>query len=536
MRVEMSEVTGGEVIARTLRDLGADVLFSVSGNQILPLYDAIIDTDLRLIHMRHEAAAAYAAAAFAAMRDAPGVALVSAAPAFLAALPGVATCRHMELPLLFLSGAGRTAEVGMGGFQDFDYASVARTVCKASLKVTDAAEVRRVLIRAWQLAQSPVPGPVHVSLPVDALLAATNDETGPGVGDEPASPRLTAADEAALVDIAARLSTAARPVIVARPSAARGPAGVALRTLSSRLGVTAVVAEAPRGLGDLKYGDAIRQYAGSDCALVVGPADFAVGFLDRSVIAADGEVLLIDAPGDPAPRRAPRVHLHLPPALALAHLAAAVPPAPRVSASKTAVASPGDRVEEIGAAPTGGIHPLQVAVELRALLESDDVVVLDGGEFAQWIRFGLRDIPNRVLWNSKLGGIGGSIPLALGIAAAGHRGRTIVCVGDGAAGYHPSEFETAIRHGLPFVAIVGNDGRWAAEWHMQVSRYGAERALATDLSPARYDTVARGFGAAGDDIRDLASLRAALATRLAEGGPACLNVHVLPVPSPAVQA
>ena len=532
----MHEITGGEIVARTLRDLGADVFFSVSGNQILPIYDAIIDTGLQLIHLRHESAAAYAAAAFAEMRDAPGVALVAAAPAFLAALPGVATCRHMELPMLFLNGAGRTADVGAGGFQDFDYEGAARTACKATFPVTAAAQIRRTLIQAWQLAQADVPGPVHISLPVDILLAATDDETGTGAEESIVPPRLTAAEESALAAIAARLSQAARPVIVARPSAARGAAGVALHTLATRLGVTPVVTEAPRGLGDLKYGDAIRRYGESDCALVIGPADFAVGFLNPSVIASHGEVLLIDAPGDPAPRRAPRIHLQVPPLLALTHLAATVAPAARASGPTRDAARSEDPAEETAAAMSAGIHPLQVALQVRAFLEPDDVIVLDGGEFAQWIRFGLRDIPNRVLWNSKLGGIGGGIPLALGIAATGHRGRTIVFVGDGAAGYHLSEFETAVRHGLPFVAIVGNDGRWAAEWHMQVSRYGAERALATDLSPARYDLVARGFGAAGDDIPDLTSLRAALATRLSAGRPACLNVHIPSIPSPAVQA
>lgn len=532
----MSEITGGQIVARTLRDLGAGVLFSVSGNQILPIYDAIIDAKLRLIHMRHESAAAYAAAAFAEMRDAPGVALVSAAPAFLAALPGVATCRHMELPMLFLNGAGRIADVGAGGFQDFDYESAARTACKATFQVTAATQIRRILIQAWHLAQSHVPGPVHVSLPVDTLLAVTRDETGMRVEDKPVSPRLTPAEESALATIAARLSQASCPVIVARPSAARGAAGVALRTLVSCLGITPVITEAPRGLGDLKYGDAIRRYVESDCALVIGPADFTVGFLNPSVIAASGEVMLIDAPGDPAPRRSPQIHLQVPPRLALTYLAATVTPVARVSGSQSPVARSSDSVEDSTTAMPAGIHPLQVALQLREFLEPDDVIVLDGGEFAQWIRFGLRDITNRVLWNSKLGGIGGSIPLAVGIAATGHRGRTIVFVGDGAAGYHLSEFETAVRYGFPVVAIVGNDGRWAAEWHMQVSRYGAERALATDLSPARYDAVARGFGATGDDIHDLPSLRAALATRLAEGRPACLNVHVPSIPSPAVQA
>jgi acetolactate synthase-1/2/3 large subunit len=245
-------------------------------------------------------------------------------------------------------------------------------------------------------------------------------------------------------------------------------------------------------------------------------------------------VLLIDAPGDPPPRHSPHTHLRIPPSLALAYLAENIVPVARVQGRDADTVSPSGPPEADAA--EAGVHPLQVALQVRDVLQPDDIIVLDGGEFAQWIRYGLRDIPNRVFWNSKLGGIGGGIPFAVGIAATGHPGRTIIFVGDGAAGYHLSEFETAARYSLPIVAIVGNDGRWAAEWHMQVSRYGPDRAVATNLLPARYDAVARGFGAMGDDIHDLATLRVALAEGLTARQPTCLNVHVPSAASPAVQA
>src|SRR5262245_64098585 len=124
-------MTGGQIVARTLRELGADLIFSVSGNQILPIYDAAMDFDLRIIHMRHESAAAYAAAASAELSDRPGVLLVTAGPGFLAATTGVAIAKSMELPLLFLSGASATANAGAGGFQDLDQVTVARVICKA---------------------------------------------------------------------------------------------------------------------------------------------------------------------------------------------------------------------------------------------------------------------------------------------------------------------------------------------------------------------------------------------------------------------
>jgi acetolactate synthase-1/2/3 large subunit len=170
------------------------------------------------------------------------------------------------------------------------------------------------------------------------------------------------------------------------------------------------------------------------------------------------------------------------------------------------------------------------------IIHPDDVVILDGGEFCQWVRLGLRGIPNRVLWNSRFGGIGGSVPMALGVAATGHPGRTIALLGDGAAGYHLSEFETAARYGISFVTTIGNDARWAAEWFGQVQRYGPDRTFETSLSPARYDQAAARLGATGVQVTEAAAQERALAASLAAPGPVCINVRVLSLASPAVEA
>src|SRR5581483_4797883 len=138
----MGMMTGAQIVAQTLRDLGGELVFSVSGNQILPVFEAARQQGLRLIHTRHEAAAAYAATAAAELSGRPGLLLVSAGPAFLAAIPGVAAAASMELPVVFLSGASPTAEAGAGGFQDFDQRGLARTVCKATLQIRSAAEIR----------------------------------------------------------------------------------------------------------------------------------------------------------------------------------------------------------------------------------------------------------------------------------------------------------------------------------------------------------------------------------------------------------
>lgn len=532
---QMRGVTGGQIVVQALRDLGAQIIFSVSGNQILPIYDAAKACGLRIVHMRHESAAAYAAAAAAEISNQPGVVLVSAGPAFVSALAGVVTARSMEVPLLFLSGASATREAKAGAFQDFDQTGAARTVCKMSFEVATVEGIRPALRRAWQLAQAGIPGPVHISLPADVLLTSFVEQVSSQEQRTVPSP-LPVTDTTVLQSIAARLTQAQRPLLIARPSAARGDAGKALWNIARHLHIEPIITECPRGLRDLKYREVIRHYAESDAALVIAPADFTVGFLARSTFASEGRVFLIDAPGDPPPRRQPDLHIQTSPALALAYLKECLMGPATTSDTWTDLWSRVPLNETITAfAPGEAMHPLEVSVQLCRVLRPDDVIILDGGEFAQWMRLGLRDLPNRVLWNSRFGGIGGSIAMALGVAATGHPGRTIVLLGDGAAGYHLSEFETAARYGLPFLAIIGNDARWAAEWFQQVKHYGPDRAFETMLSPAQYDMVAIGLGAAGASVADPPALSRALALYLPLQQPICLNVHIRSLCSPAAE-
>lgn len=527
----METLTGGQVAAATLAELGVKTIFSVSGNQILPLYDALPDAGIRIIHMRHESAAAYGAAGAAEITGEPGVLLVSAGPGHLAALTGVAVAMSMELPLLWISGASALADRGRGAFQDLDQRAAARVACKDALEATSVDQIRPVLARAWRLATSGIPGPVHVTLPVDMLTATTSSMQRIQVtGTEDG---LATRDRSTLTRMATALEEAERPLVIARPHAARGEVGKVLRQVTDRLGIEPVVTESPRGLADLKYADMIRRYPQSDSALVIGPADFAVGYLDESVLASEGRVLLIDDDGDPDPQRKPALRASVPVGPALQHILERLPDSTATSPQWSAL-WPIKPLDDSAWSPEPvGLHPLEVAKAVREELGPDDVVVLDGGEFCQWIRLGLRDFPGRLLWNGKLGAIGGAVPMAVGVRAAGHTGKLIVLLGDGSAGYHLSEFETASRYNLPFTAIVGNDGRWAAEWHQQVARYGSDRTFETNLLPARYDNAASGYGGAGAHVTDAVALAYSLTASLPATQPTLLNVPVLPIRSPA---
>lgn len=524
-------MTGGQVTAATLAELGVKTIFSVSGNQILPIYDAAPEAGIRIIHMRHESAAAYAAAAAAEVTGEPGVLLVSAGPGHIASFTGIAVAASMELPLVCISGGSAVKDRGRGAFQELDQRSIARATCKDALDATEVDQIRPTLARAYRLAVSGIPGPVHVTIPVDMLNGSTS--TQQRIQAQVTTDSISPSVRGTLTRMATALSEAQRPLVIVRPSAGRGETGAALGDLCRALRIEPVITECPRGLSDLKYADIVRHYRESDCALVIGPADFSVGFLSEDAIASDGQVLHIDAPGEPQPQRKPNLHAQAPVRDAIEHILERIPDSP---ATTSAWSSHFEltRVENGSASPEPvGLHPLQVASTVRETLESEDLVVLDGGEFCQWMRLGLRDAPCPVLWNGKLGAIGGAIPMAIGARAAGHTGRLIVALGDGSAGYHLSEFETAARYGLAFTAIVGNDARWAAEWHQQVTRYGADRTFETSLLPARYDQAAVGFGGAGVHVTDAVALSYSLAASLPAAQATLLNVPVLPIPSPA---
>jgi acetolactate synthase-1/2/3 large subunit len=370
-----------------------------------------------------------------------------------------------------------------------------------------------------------------VGLPVDVLTATSEHPLPPGE----ASPalRLSVEQRTTLEQMAKRLSLAKRPAIIVRPSASRGNAATALVELAATLGVVPIVAESPRGLSDLKYADIVPLLAESDCLLVVAPADFVVAFLSAPAFPDPSRILLVDAPSDPEPQIEPALRVQAPPDMALAWLAKQTQrPAPVDLAwsSRWAISPPPVADDD----DDQGILPLAAAQVIRRRLEPDDIVVLDGGEFCQWVRLGLRDLPNLVLWNGKLGAIGGSVPMAIGAKIADPTRRVVALLGDGSAGYHLSEFETALRESVQFVAIVGNDELWGAEWHMQAERYGLDRTFATMLTPARYDVAAAGFGAAGYDIDYLSDLDAALSRALVTDIPVCINLHILPERSPAI--
>jgi len=523
--------TGAAFLVDTLVAAGVEQVFTLSGNQILSVYDAAIGKPLALYHTRHEAAAVHMADAFARLTDRPGVALVTAGPGHLNALGALYGALMEESPVVLLSGASPRAQRGLGAFQEIDQAAAARPVTKAAWVAEDAARLGDDMARALEIAVSGRPGPVHLSLPGDLLEASAS-------AGAPAIPRALApgaTSETIASEVLALLAEAKRPVIVAGAGMARGRRWLAVERLARTVGAPALPSESPRGLHDPWLHGANACLADADVVLLLGKAlDFSLRFGREPGFAAGCRFVEVTAE----------------PVASSARVALAVVADPATVAEQLTSAARGsawpatgwaDEVRRVRAATPSAwqalrestrtpMHPLAVCAALQPLVDDGAVLVADGGEFGQWVQAGV-EAPVRLI-NGPSGSIGSAIPMAVA-ARLVHRDRPVIAaLGDGTFGFHPLELDTALRYALPIVAVVGNDARWNAEHQLQLQHYGADRAVACALLPTRYDRVAEALGGHGEHVERPEQLRAALGRAVASGKPAVVNVVIDGVPAP----
>src|SRR5215813_6046620 len=527
---------GADLLVDALATAGVRHLFSLSGNQILSVYDATVGRDITLIHTRHEAAAVHMADGWARMTEEPGVALVTAGPGHLNAISALYTALMSESPVVLLSGHAPRSQAGRGAFQEMDQVGAARPVSKAAWVVESAERMGEEMTRALALASAWPPGPVHLSLPGDLLEARVS--ATPAAAPAPSSePRRM--DEVLIRRTLELLAEAKRPLIIAGPAMGRARRSRDVERLSERTGIPALLMESPRGVNDPSLRGATRCLGEADLVLLLGKRlDFTLRFGGPPAFSARSRFIVADvAP----PRSSERLALALAanPSVVLRQLV--VEAAEHVWQRSTwSKEVEGARVtrpaswEELERSPATPLHPLRVCAALQPQLDAGAILVSDGGEFGQWCQAGL-DARDRLI-NGPAGSIGSAVPMALGAKVARPDLPVIATLGDGTFGFHALEFDTAVRHGIPIVAVVGNDARWNAEHQLQLQQYGAERTIACELRPTRYDQVAAALGAHAEHVEYPADLDAALTRAVESNRPAVINVMIDGVPAPTYRS
>ena len=534
-------IRGADLLVRALQAAGVTRLFSLSGNHIMEVFDALVGSGIEIVHTRHEAAAVHMADAYARLSGRIGVAMVTGGQGHANAAAALPTALAGEVPVLLLSGHAPLSELGNGAFQELPQAAMAAPVTKAAWTAQTAAGLGADVARAVATALSGRPGPVHLSLPTDVLEARIPDMAAPPAEAFAAVPMPLPAATAAMV--AELVASAARPVLIAPPSLVTPGGMAALAALETACGLPAIPMNAPRGLADPTLGALAGLLPEADLVLLLGkPLDFTTRF-GRPAVGARFIVL------DPEAALIGRAQRLLGERLVLGAIA---DPISAVTALTTALRRVPAQAEwaaharemvgwrppewaALAGAPAGPIHPATLCHAINdALAEQGDATfVCDGGEVGQW-GHGMVRAPRRIT-NGVAGAIGVGLPFAIGARAAMAR-PTLALMGDGSFGFHMAELDTAARHGLPFVCVIGNDSRWNAEHQIQIRDYGANRAHGCELAPGtRYELVATALGGHGELVEHAAELRPALARAFAAGRPAVVNVMIAGQPAPTLK-
>ncbi len=534
---------GCDALIQALQAAGVPRLFTLSGNHVMPVFDAAFAAGMPLLHTRHEASAVHMADAHARLTGEVGVALVTGGPGHANAVSALYTALMAESPVLLLSGHAPLHQIGSGAFQEMAQVEIAAPLCKAAWTCAGADALADDVAKAFRIARSGRPGPVHLSLPTDVLEALT-DAPLPDTASFAAEP-LPLADAQART-IMQRLAASRRPLVLAGPASMTRPGRALLAALQAASGVPVVGMESPRGLADGSLGDFAPVLADADCVLLLGKRlDFTLKFGLAPAFPAAAAVMQVDADdaeigrsrhalGDrlgPTARADPASALR-----ALARAAMTGAPAHWLERVERARAFRPPEWAQAASALPDRLHPVQMLAPLQAVLDShpNAVLVVDGGEIGQWAAACLH-APHRLL-NGPAGAIGAALPYALAARCAVPMAPVVAVMGDGSVGFHMAEFDTAVRHGLPLLVVVGNDARWNAEYQIQLRDYGRDRLFGCELLPTRYDAVVAALGGHGALVTRPEAMAGAVQAALASGLPACLNVMIEGLPAPQVSA
>ncbi len=532
---------GADLVARTLAASGARTVFTLSGNQIMPIFDACIDSGINLVHVRQEAAAVYMADAWAQLTGDAGVALLTAGPGFANGLSPLFTARASESAVVLLSGDAPLTNHGRGSFQEMPQTEISAPLCKSTFRSRNAADLGDDVARAIRTARSGRPGPVHLALPFD-LLNTEVGTNGPPTADQ-FEPERSRPDVGTMEKILDAVASASRPVVLTGPALNASRAGDTLARLAQALDAPVIPMESPRGLRDPALGDVARVLSQADLVLSLGKIiDFTLGFGRPPVFAPECRFLVVD----PESERLDQAKRNLNENLMIAHRADADASAEalleREKKSSQSRNEWRDKVYSAVAArqqtdtarsTSSGLHPAALCGEVQQLLdEADDpILICDGGEFGQWAQACLF-AATRII-NGPGGAIGGGLCYAIAAKLNQPNATVVALMGDGTVGFHLAEFETAVRCDAPFIAVVGHDARWNAEYQIQLRDYGPDRLVGCELGDTRYDLAVAALGGHGEYVTDPGELTNALQRALESGLPSCVNVRIEGLAAPS---
>jgi acetolactate synthase I/II/III large subunit len=530
VETQQAQLHGGRLVAKRLRAAGVTKLFTLSGGHLFSIFDGCREEGIDLVDVRHEQSAAFAAEGWAKATREPGVAALTAGPGVTNGMSALASAHLNSSPMLVLGGRAPAMRWGMGSLQEIDHVPFVAPLTKFARTAEPTAAIPGLVDEALRTATEPPTGPTFIDFPLDHVFqeAPEGDAGGVALHDPLAEPAADGIEAAAEL-----LRGAERPVVMAGTGLYWSRGEEALLRLCDELQVPVFLNGLARGCVPADHamffsrarGTALK---GADVALVVGvPMDFRLGF--GGSFGDETKIVVVgSAPSDrPQPREVG------------AELYGGV--AATLDALRTAAAGGADRgawVEELQGVENekraaeqdeltderAPLHPMRVYGELNQVLDRGTIVIGDGGDFVSYAGRMIETFEPGCWMDPGPYGCLGSGP-GYAIAAKVARPDRPVCLllGDGAFGFAGLEFDTMVRHGLPVVGVMGNNGIWGLEHHPMKFLYGYS--VAAELQPGlRYDRVVEELGGHGELVQRPEQLRPALERAFESGKPALVNV------------
>ncbi|MBC9733214.1 acetolactate synthase [Nocardioides marmotae] len=522
----------GELAVAVAQAHGVETMFTLSGAHVFPLYDGAVKAEpaMRLLDVRHEQTAAFAAEATGKLTRVPGLAVLTAGPGVTNGVSAIAQAQFAGSPMVVVGGRAPQNRWGSGSLQELDQPPIVASVSKDARTLMTAADVAPGLDQAFRAAGSSHRGPVFVDVPMDELFAQATVAAPTAVG----AMRGAEPDPEAVARVAALLADAARPVLVlgtdvwadrAEEAALRLVETAGVPTLTNGMGRGVV----PGGHPLLVTKARSRALKEADLVVVVGtPLDFRLSY----GVFGDAQVVHVaDSPGQLS------AHASLAASVAgdltsvLDGVLAGLERSPRkpdwaawVATLQDTVRAGIERDRALLTAEADPIHPARIYGELVPRLAEDAVVIGDGGDFVSFAgKFVEPQRPGGWLDPGPYGCLGAGLGAAIAARIARPSSQVVLLLGDGAAGFSLMDVDTLVRHNLPVVMIMGNNSAWGLEKGPMQMLYGYD--VIADLAPrTAYDEVVKALGGGGETVTDPRQIGAAIDRAFAADVPYLVNV------------
>jgi len=567
------EINSGDIIGQVLREQGVKFLFTLCGGHISPILVGAKKEGIRVVDVRDEVNAVFAADAIGRITGVPGVAAVTAGPGVTNSLTALKNAQMAQTPLILLGGAAPTVLKNRGALQDIDQLTLLKSIAKMAVTIRRNCDVVPVMEKAFDVCRSGVPGPVFVECPIDILygeslvrqwygakpdaerkssvrsklldfylqrhvdrmFACEFDEMRPG------ETRLTSPDfDSSSASKALELvAMAHRPVLIAGSQATLQPDNIDMlaRAVGS-LGIPVYLTGMARGLLGRSHPMQMRHQRKkalqkADLVIIAGmPCDFRLNY--GRAIGSGAKIIAVNrSKADLKLNCRPDLAVLSDPFLFLCALSNGFAPEPSAWASWRQELKNNDQEREAFIAKTAAQHtefvnPLAMLKKLDRVIDDKGIIVADGGDFVATASYILQPSgPLKWLDPGVFGTLGVGAGFALGSKLVHPEAEVWLIYGDGAAGFSLQELDTFVRHQLPVIALVGNDGGWTQIARDQITLFGDN--VATNLRRADYHVVAEGYGAKGfllDKEEDIDTVFQEAKQAARDGHPVLINAQI----------